>query len=484
MNKKMIINILGHVMQIEAILLLFPFVVGLIYKEEEAIHFLFTSFLCFLLYWFMKKVKVEKKAIYAKDGFVATSLSWILLSIMGAIPFTTANITDSYIDSLFEIVSGFTTTGSSILTNVEVLPHCFLFWRSFSHWIGGMGVLVFIMSITKLQGNDHNIHLMRAESPGPMVGKLVPKLQNTASLLYGIYAVMTVILILALILAGMPIFDSICNALGAAGTGGFSITNAGIGQYNNPIWEAILTIGMFVFGVNFNFYFYLLMFDKKSLLACDEVKWYVIIFISFTLLISINLIPYYDSILTALRHASFQVSSIITTTGYSNCDYNLWPQFSKTMLFVLMFIGACAGSTAGGVKISRWVIICNEIKNTIRRTIHPRSVNILTFERKPVEDSTVNEILVFFSCYILVFLVSIAVVSLDGFDFETVLGGVATCLGNVGPGFGLVGPMGNFSIFSDFSTIVLTLCMLFGRLEIFPMLITLIPMTYRRNTNF
>lgn len=484
MNKNMVIRILGVVMGLEAALLMIPFVIGLIYKESSTIHFLYSAIVCIILYLVLSNVKVKKRTIYAKEGFVITSLAWILMSLLGALPLYTSGSIPSYIDALFEIVSGFTTTGSSILTSIEDLPRCMIFWRSFTHWIGGMGVLVFILSVVKLQGDDHNMHLMRAESPGPIVGKLVPKIRNTASLLYGIYTFMTVLLILLLALTGMPLFDAICNAFGTAGTGGFGILNSGIGQYNNVVWEVIITIFMFLFGVNFNMYFFLLMGDFKGMFKCEEVKWYVAITFTFITLITLNLWPFYGNIFEALRHSSFQVSSIITTTGFASTDFNLWPQFSKTLLYILMFVGACAGSTGGGVKISRWMIIIKKLRNTITKVLHPRSVKIVTLEGKAVEEDVINEVFVFFLLFMLVFFVSFILVSLDGFDFESTISAVSACLGNVGPGFGMVGPLGNFSEFSNLSKIVLSLAMLFGRLEIFPMLITLTPKTYRRNTDY
>ena len=484
MNKKMVIRILGVVMGLEAALLMVPFIVGIIYNEPSTVHFLYASLICFVLYLSLSRIQVTKKVIYAKEGFVITSLAWIFMSLLGALPLYSSGAIPSYIDAVFEIVSGFTTTGSSILTSIEDLPHCMIFWRSFTHWIGGMGVLVFILSVVKLQGDDHNMHLMRAESPGPIVGKLVPKIRNTASLLYGIYTFMTVLLIVLLAITGMPIFDAICNAFGTAGTGGFGILNAGIGQYNNVVWEVIITIFMFLFGVNFNMYFFLLMGDFKGMFKCEEVKWYVAITFTFITLITLNLWPFYGNIFEALRHSSFQVSSIITTTGFASTDFNLWPQFSKTLLYILMFVGACAGSTGGGVKISRWMIIIKKLRNTITKVLHPRSVKIVTLEGKAVEDDVINEVFVFFLLFMLVFFVSFILVSLDGFDFESTISAVSACLGNVGPGFGMVGPLGNFSEFSNLSKIVLSLAMLFGRLEIFPMLITLTPKTYRRNTDY
>ena len=483
MNKRMVIRILGIVMGVEAALLLFPFVVGLIYQEACTVYFAYTSIFCFVLYLISSRVPIKNKTIYAKDGLVIVSLAWVLMSLVGAIPLVLTNATPTYIDAFFEIVSGFTTTGSSVIVDVEAIARCATFWRCFSHWIGGMGVLVFILSIVKMQGNDHNMHIMRAESPGPMVGKLVPKIRQSASLLYIIYTFLTVLLIALLCIAGMPLFDAMCNAFGTAGTGGFAILNQSIGQYNNVVYEVIISIFMFLFGVNFNFYFYILIWDKKALLSSEEVKAYTGITLTFILLIALNLLPFYGNILTALRHSSFQVSSIITTTGFSSCDFNLWPQFSKTMLLVLMFIGACAGSTGGGVKVSRWIIMFRKFKNTIKKTIHDRSISVVTFEGKVVSDEVISQIFVFFMAYISIFFLGLILVSLDGFDFESTFSAVATCLGNVGPGLGIAGPLGNFSAFSDLSKIVLSLCMLLGRLEIFPLLITMLPQTYRRNTH-
>lgn len=483
MNKSMVLRILGMVIGVLSGLLLVPFIVGLFYHESSAIYFLYTSIACLILFLLSKMIKIKDKTIFAKEGLVIVSLSWIIMSAIGAIPLNVSGAIPSYIDAFFETVSGFTTTGSSILTEIESLPRCVLFWRSFTHWIGGMGVLVFLLSISKIHGNDHNMHLMRAESPGPMVGKLLPKIRQSASLLYKIYTVMTVLLIVLLAIAGMPLFDAVCNAFGAAGTGGFGILNGGIGQYDNVVYEVILSVFMFLFGVNFNFYFYLMIWDVKSMKASEEVKTYVGVTFAFILLITLNLIPFYENILTALRHSSFQVSSIITTTGYASCDFNLWPQFSKTLLYILMFVGACAGSTGGGVKISRWIIIVKKIKNTITKLLHPRSVRVVTFEGKVVHDDIINEVFVFFVIYIVIFFTGIFLISLNGFDFETTISAVATCLGNVGPGFNLIGPMGNFSLFSNVSKIILSICMLLGRLEIFPLLITMLPMTYKRNTN-
>lgn len=483
MNKRMILRVLGIVMGVEAALLLFPFVVGLIYQESCTVYFAYTSIFCFALYLLSLKVPIKNKTIYAKEGLVIVSLAWVFMSLIGAIPLLLTNATPTYIDAFFEIVSGFTTTGSSVIADVESIARCATFWRCFSHWIGGMGVLVFILSIVKMQGNNHNMHIMRAESPGPMVGKLVPKIRQSASLLYIIYTFLTILLIALLCLAGMPLFDAMCNAFGTAGTGGFAILNQSIGQYNNVVYEVIITIFMFLFGVNFNFYFYILIWDKKALFASEEVKAYVGITLTFIILITLNLWPFYGNILTALRHSSFQVSSIITTTGFSSYDFNLWPQFSKTLLLVLMFIGACAGSTGGGVKVSRWVIMFKKFKNTIKKTLHDRSVNVVTFEGKAVSDEVISQIFVFFMAYISIFFLGLIIVSLDGFDFESTFSAVATCLGNVGPGLGIAGPLGNFASFSNLSKIVLSLCMLLGRLEIFPLVITMLPQTYRRNTH-
>lgn len=483
MNRKMIFRIIGMVLGIEAILLLFPFIVGIIY-QEASFSFLITSLLCASLWFLLSKIKVENKAIYAKEGFIIVALSWIAMSLMGALPFVFTGVCN-YIDALFEITSGFTTTGASILNAVESVPKSVIFWRSFSHWIGGMGVLVFILSVIPMESNNRNMHLMRAESPGPIVGKLVPKIKSTASLLYAIYTVMTVILIILLLLGGMPLFDALCNAFGTAGTGGFAVLNQGIAQYNNLYYEVVITIFMILFGINFNAYFFLLLGDFKSVFKSEEVRGYLGVIVVFICLITLNLWGYYGSILEALRHSSFQVASIITTTGFASCDFNCWPQFSKTLLFVLMFIGACAGSTGGGVKISRYIIMIRQIKNTISHMLHPRSVKLVKLDDKSLDNSVISEVFVFFAVYIMIYLFCLTIVSLDGFDFETTATAVASCLGNVGPAFGLAGPMGNYAMFSPLSKIILTLAMLFGRLEIFPMFIALLPFFYqRKNSNF
>lgn len=484
MNRKMILKIIGMVLGVEAALLLFPFLIGLIYQEYAAVSFLITALICAVLSFILTRTPIQNKTIYAKEGFVIVALSWIFMSMAGALPFVFSGICN-YIDALFEITSGFTTTGASVLSNVEALPKSILFWRSFSHWVGGMGVLVFILSIIPLEGNNRNMHLMRAESPGPLVGKLVPKIKNTASLLYAIYTAMTIILIILLLLGGMPWFDALCNAFGTAGTGGFSVLNNGIGQYNNLYFEVVITIFMILFGINFNVYFFLLIGDIRSVFKAEEVRGYFVVIIAFIFLITCNLWGYYGSIGEALRQSSFQVASIITTTGYASCDFNLWPQFSKTLLFVLMFIGACAGSTGGGVKISRYMIMLRQLKNTIIHMLHPRSVKMVKLDGKALDHGVINEVFVFYAVYMMIYLFCLIVVSIDGFDFETTASAVASCLGNVGPGLGLAGPMGNYAMFSIPSKIILTLAMLFGRLEIFPMFIALMPTIYHnKNSNF
>ena len=483
MNKKMIYRIIGLVLGVEAILLLFPFVVGLIY-QEAAMCFLLTSLICAGLCFLLTRRPPENKTIYAKEGFVIVALSWIVMSLTGALPFVFSGVLN-YVDALFEITSGFTTTGASVISAIESVPKSITFWRSFSHWIGGMGVLVFILSVIPLEGNNRNMHLMRAESPGPIVGKLVPKIKSTASLLYTIYTVMTITLIVLLLIGGMPLFDALCNAFGTAGTGGFSILNQGIGQYNNLYYEVVLTIFMILFGINFNVYFLLLMGDIRAVFKSEEVRGYLGVIFVFIALITLNLWGYYDSFIEALRQSSFQVASIITTTGYSSCDFNLWPQFSKTLLFVLMFIGSCAGSTGGGIKISRYIIMLRQIKNTISHMLHPRSVKLVQLDGKTVDNSVITEVFAFFAVYIIIYLLCIIIVSFDGFDFETVTSAVASCLGNVGPGLGLAGPMGNYGMFSTTSKLAMTLAMLFGRLEIFPLFIAFIPSVYRhKSSNF
>ena len=410
---------------------------------------------------------------YLKEGCITTALSWIFLSLFGALPFFLSREIPSYLDALFETVSGFTTTGASILTDVESLSRCSLFWRSFTHWIGGMGVLVFIMAIIPLSGGS-SINLMKAESPGPSVGKFAPKLKSTARILYGIYFALTVLQIILLLIGNMPVFDSVCTAFGTAGTGGFGIKNSSIAGYS-PYLQWVITIFMILFGVNFNAY-YLIVYRKfRKAFAMEEVRWYFIIIISSIGIIFLNILGTYAHIADALRDSAFQVASIITTTGFSTVDFNLWNSTAKTVLVLLMFIGACAGSTGGGIKVARFVVVIKTIKRELNSYIHPNSVKKIQVEGKAIDRETIKAINVYFITFIVLFTLSVFLVSFEGKDLTTNFTAVAATINNIGPGLELAGPASNFSLFSPLSKIVFIIDMLAGRLELFPLLILFHP---------
>lgn len=479
MNYLIIINILGWVLGLQGIFMLPPCLVGVIYKEyHDALIYLTFSILCTIVGYFLRRIKIKSSTFYAREGFVAVALSWIILSMTGALPFVFNGDIPSFTDALFEIISGYTTTGSSILTNVEALSHANLFFRSFSHWIGGMGVLVFILAILPMTGGS-TMNLLKAESPGPSVGKLVPKMQQTAFLLYAIYLVMTIIEVVLLILGGMPIFDSLCHAFGSAGTGGFGIKNDSLAGYS-PYLQTVITIFMFLFGVNFTFYYYILIKKVKDAFKMEEVRWYVGIYIGAVILLMANLIYNGYGVLDSLLHVTFQVSSIMTTTGYATTDFNLWPEFSRGLMVCLMFIGACAGSTGGGIKVSRIMIYLKQVAKELMQQIHPRRVHVIKMEGKELPHSTAHSCNVLLMTYIIVLFVSFLLVSLDGFDTTTNFTAVVATLNNIGPGLNMVGATGNFSEFSDFSKYVLMFDMLAGRLEIFPMILLFHPATWKK----
>lgn len=477
MNSSIIRYILGHVLKIEGILMLLPCTVALIYGENVGFYYLITAVLCFLFGTLMTLRKPADYVFYLKEGCIATSLSWILLSIFGALPFWLTGEIPSFTNALFETISGFTTTGASILSDVEALSHTSLFWRSFTHWIGGMGVLVFLLAIIPLSGGSH-INLMRAESPGPSVGKLVPKVKYTARLLYFIYFGMTILEIIFLLLGGMPVFDALTTSFGTAGTGGFGIKNDSIMGYS-PYLQWVVTIFMILFGVNFNAY-YLLVFRKfKKALQVEEVRCYFAIIAVATAIIFFNILDTSAGIFDALTHSSFQVASIITTTGFSTVDFNLWPQTSKTVLVLLMFVGACAGSTGGGIKVSRFMVLVKTLIKELNSYIHPKSIKKIKMEYKPVEHEVVRAINVYFITFMLIFSASVLAISFDGKDLVTNFTAVAATINNIGPGLEMVGPTENFSLFSPFSKYVLMFDMLAGRLELFPLLILFHPAIWK-----
>lgn len=473
MNSSIIRFILGHVLRIEGMLLFLPAFISGFYRENEGLYYVTVAIFCLLLGFLMTRKPPQNQVFYLKEGCIATALSWILLSFFGALPFYLSGEIPSLTDALFETVSGFTTTGASILDNVEALSYCALFWRSFTHWIGGMGVLVFLLAIIPLSGGSH-INLMRAESPGPSVGKLVPKIRYTARILYIIYFAMTVLEIVLLLIGGMPLFDAVTTSFGTAGTGGFGIKNDSFVSYA-PHLQWIVTIFMILFGVNFNAY-YLLLFGKiKNALSLEEVRVYFLVIFSAIGLIFLNILDACATTFEALTHAAFQVGSIITTTGYSSMDFNLWPQASKSVLVLLMFIGACAGSTGGGIKVSRFILLIKTIIKELNSYIHPKSVKKIKMEGKPVEHDIVRSTNVYFITFMVIFSASVLAVSFEGKDLITNFTAVAATINNIGPGLELAGPTQNFGHFSAFSKYVLIFDMLAGRLELFPLLILFHP---------
>ncbi|MBQ3666053.1 MAG: TrkH family potassium uptake protein [Lachnospiraceae bacterium] len=473
MNTSIIRYILGQVMGVESILMILPCIIALIYGEKEGLSYLIVLTICLLLGLIATRKKPKNTIFYLKEGCTATALSWIVMSIMGALPFVITGEIPSFTDALFETISGFTTTGASILPDVEALSHCSLFWRSFTHWIGGMGVLVFILAIIPLSGGS-NINLMRAESPGPSVGKLVPKIKSTAKLLYIIYFAMTFIEVVLLLLGQMPVFDSICTSLGTAGTGGFGIKCDSIAGYS-PYVQWVVTIFMILFGVNFNAYYFIILKQFKKSFAIEEVRCYFLIILTSITMITVDIYHSMKSFGEALRHASFQVSSIITTTGFATIDFNQWAPSSKCILVILMFIGACAGSTGGGIKVSRIVIVFKTIIKELNSYIHPKSIKKIKIDGKPIEHEVVRATNVYFMTFMMLFSLSVFAVSLEGRSAVTTFTAVAATINNIGPGLDLVGPTGNFAFFSNFSKYVLMFDMLAGRLELFPLLILFHP---------
>lgn len=477
MNYSIVRYILGYVLKIQAVFLMLPCLTSLIYQESEGRFYFLVACLCLLFGITMTLHKPSNTIFYLKEGCLATSLSWIVLSVFGAIPFWISGEIPSLTDALFETVSGFTTTGATILSDVEALSHCALLWRSFTHWIGGMGVLVFLLAILPLSGGSR-INLMRAESPGPTVGKLVPKVRYTALILYAIYFGMTVLELILLLLGKMPLFDALTTSLGTAGTGGFGIKNDSMMSYS-PYIQWVVTIFMILFGVNFNAYFYLLYRHFRKALAMEEVHYYFGIILFAIIVIFFNIRPLYSSSFEALTHSSFQVATLMTSTGFSSADFDLWPQTSQTILVILMFIGACAGSTGGGIKVSRIVVLFKTILKELNSYMHPKSVRKINMDGKPVEHEVVRSINVFFISFIIIFAVSVLAVSFDGKDLITNFTAVIATLNNMGPGLAMVGPVQNFGHFSVFSKLVLMFDMLAGRLELFPLLILFHPAIWK-----
>ncbi len=479
MNTKMIRYILAKMLGVEALLLLLPALVGVIYQEKYAVYFLIPSITLLLIFVIWGRKKPENSTIYGKEGMIVVACAWILWSLFGALPFRLSGFIPSYLDAFFETVSGFTTTGSTILSDVEILPQCMHFWRSFTHWIGGMGVLVFVMVLTSLD-KKNSMHLIRAEVPGPEKDKLVPKTMSTARILYGMYLGLTIIEVVLLLLGGLSPFDSLIHAFGTAGTGGFSNFTDSIGHFQSAYIDGVVSLFMILFGVNFNLYFLLLLGEFKSVWKNEELKIYFGMIAAATIMITWNIHSQYSGFLHAFRYAVFQVGTIITTTGYATADYNLWPMLSQCILIALMVIGACASSTGGGIKVSRFMIAVKSIKREIKQMVHPKSVNLIWINGKKMGNDVIRSVFIYLMAYAGIAGISVLLIAVDNFDFATTFSAVMATLNNIGPGIGAVGPTGSFADFSPLSKLVFCFDMLAGRLEIFPFLMLFTASAWRR----
>lgn len=479
MNKTLVFHYLSKITLVGSALFLLPALVSICYGEyDTVIAFLISGAALAVLSLPMTLVKPKSRDMYTKEGFVIVAMLWIVFSLAGAVPFFVSGEIPHFIDALFESVSGFTTTGSTILTDIESLSHGMLFWRSFTHWIGGMGILVFALMV--FPSSKDSMYLMRAECPGPQVGKLVPKGKSTAVYMYSIYGVLTVVTVILLCAGGMSFFDSVCHAMGTAGTGGFGIKNAGVAYYNSAYIDGVITVMMILFGVNFNMFYFMLIGRFKDVGKNLELRVYLIILAAATLLIGVNIYPIYKSVGQSFRYAVFQVASIMTTTGFATADFNLWPAFSQMILIMLMLLGACAGSTGGGFKVQRLIILFKNTGKYFKKLLHPKSVNLVTSEDKAMDSDTVHGVHCYLGICLFLMLSSMLIISLDNHDFATSFTAVASCFNNIGPGINKVGPMENFSFFSDLSKIVLSLDMLLGRLECLPMMMLFVPAVWRK----
>ena len=479
MNFGFITYIIGWILKFQAAFLLVPCIVSIAYKEKSGFAFIISAIISFIVGMLCTLKKPKNRSFYAKEGFVSVACGWIALSVSGALPFIISGEIPNIFNALFETISGYTTTGATILSDVESLSKCILFWRSFTHWIGGMGVLVFVLCILPL-ADGNNMHLMRAESPGPSVGKLVPKMKSTAMILYGIYIALTVLQCILLLFGKMSFFEAITTSLGTAGTGGFGIKNSSMAEYS-PYIQNVVAIFMVIFGVNFNIYFLLLVRKPKEILQSEELRTYLGIVLVATLIIGFNISGSFKSIWEAMQQAFFQVASIITTTGYATTDFNYWPSLSKFVLVALMFVGGCAGSTSGGIKVSRIVIAFKNLKNEIYSFVHPKRVQIIRLEGRKVGNDVVKSVNVYLVLYALIFAASVFLISIENGSFETNFTAVAATLNNIGPGLDGVGPMANFGHFSAFSKCVFMFGMLAGRLELVPMIILFSPWVWKNN---
>ena len=473
MNSSIVRVVMGYVLKMEALLLLLPCVVAFIYGESDWFSFIISAIVCLFFGILLSIKECKDKVFYLKEGCVATAISWILICVFGALPFVISGAIPNFIDALFETVSGYTTTGASILTNVEALSHSMLFWRSFLHWFGGMGVLVFLLAIVPMTGGS-SMNLMKAESPGPTVGKFVPKIKTTAALLYYIYFGLSLLQFIILLIAKMPVFDALTTTFGTAGTGGFGIKADSIGGYS-PAIQWIVAVFMMLFGINFNFYYFIILGKITKSLKMEEVRVYILIMLTAAACIFINTFGMYSTVEEGLRQAYFQVSSVMTSTGFATTDFNLWPNFSRGLMILVMFIGACAGSTGGGIKVSRIIICFKAIKNELHSYVHPKSVKVLKMDGETVDKATIKSTLVYLATFCAIYIISFFIVSLDGFDLETSFTSIVATFNNIGPGLSMVGPTGSFADFSILSKLVLIFDMLAGRLELFPLLLLFHP---------
>lgn len=479
MNRRMVFYMTGQMIKVEAALLILPLIVSLYYNEACYMSFIITIAVALAVGFAMTLVsRPENHVIYAKDGFVVVTLAWIAMSGIGALPFTISGEIPHCIDAVFETISGFTTTGATIIPDIESLSRGILFWRSFTHWVGGMGVLVFVMAIIP-NFSDRSMHLIRAEMTGPIIGKLVPKAKETAKILYLIYIALTAAEVIMLLFGGMSLYESLVHSFGTAGTGGFGVKADSIGGYNSYI-QWVITVFMLLFGVNFNMYYFILIRHFRAAFKIREIWCYFGIVLVSIGIITANIMPIYNNFAESLRLSAFQVSSIITTTGYATADFNLWPGLSKGILLLLMFIGGCASSTAGGIKQARIIILIKMIRNEFNRMLHPRSVNAVKMEGKTVDSATLKNVSVYFALYMLCLFTVFFILCFEPFSFETNFSAAVACFNNVGPGFDAVGPVSNFAAYSDVSKITLSVAMLLGRLEMFPLLLTLSPSTWAK----
>ena len=481
MNKRLVLRLLGAILLIEALAMAPSLAISLLYGDGDALALLSSmALLAALGFPAWRFAHPREQNLRAREGFLVVALSWVLLSAFGALPFVISGLIPNYIDAFFEAVSGFTTTGATLMGNFDGLPRGVMFWRSFTHWIGGMGVLVLTLALLP-QMTGRSSHLVRAESPGPSLSKIVPKMGDTAKILYLIYGALTMIELAALIIAGMSPYDAAIHAMGTAGTGGFSNYGSSIGAFDSAAIDAIITFFMVLFGINFALFYRVLVGGWRDAIRSEELRWYLALFAGSTLFVSLMILPQYGTFLNALRYGSFQVATIMSTTGYATADFNLWPQAVKALIVVLMFIGSCAGSTAGGIKVVRVGILCKLGCREVRRTFQPRKVQVVRFEGKGVEENRLTQVSAFFFVYVLLVLAGMFLVSLEGlYDLETNFTAVLTCISNVGPGLGHVGPVENFSGYGPFAKVVLSLLMLAGRLELFPILVLFHPSAWRK----